>query len=229
VSSSSSSSGGVTQGWARGGTAGMTDQANYPNPFTQLPATCALAVAMTAGPCTEAADRERRDITEGAPGLPVRLALRVLDANCKPLTGAKVKVWQTNVRGSYSGDTPNNAFCINDPDAGAKHYFRGVQTSGADGIVLFDTCFPGWYPGRAIHIHFSVTVNGRSSTSQVFFDQALIDQVFLEHVDYQPFGKPDTSNARDGVGGRGIAAMTVDTRRMNDGAMLAFKDVIVTG
>jgi protocatechuate 3,4-dioxygenase beta subunit len=226
--SSSSSSSGGPMGWARGGTAAMTDAARYPNPFGAVPASCALVVAMTGGPCTEAMDWDRRDVSEGAPGLPMRLLLRVLGAGCMPLVGAKVKIWHTNLRGSYSGDTPNNAFCINDPEAATKHYFRGVQTTDASGIVSFDSCFPGWYPGRAMHIHFTVVHAGRSATSQVFFEQTLNDEIFSTHPDYQPFGLPDTPNARDGIGGAAIPQLTLATRRMSDGAMLAYRDVMVS-
>jgi protocatechuate 3,4-dioxygenase beta subunit len=213
--------------FARGGTKAMQDPDSYPNPFNGIPATCALAVRMTGGPCTENADRVRRDVSEGAPGLPMRLWFRVLDANCQLLSGATVKIWHTNVRGSYTGDTPNNAFCISEAAAAKRHEFRGVQTSDTYGNVIFDTCFPGWYPGRAIHIHFTVTHNGKSTTSQVFFEQALIDEIFATHPDYAPFGKPDTPNARDGVGGPGIVPMTTIVQVMPDGALLAAKDLIV--
>jgi len=181
---------------------------------------------MTAGPCTEAEERVRQDISEGATGLPVRLALRVLDRTCKPIARAKVNVWHTSAAGSYSGDTPNNAFCLKTPSEATKHYFRGVAESDENGIVKFDTCFPGWYPGRAIHIHFAVTAAGLSTTSQVFFEQALIDEIFASHPDYRAFGRPDTPNAADGVSRGGIAQMTVTTARMADGAMLAHKDII---
>jgi len=34
----------------------------------------------------------------------------------------------------------------------SKHYFRGVQTTDDVGRLDFDTCFPGCYMGRCIHI-----------------------------------------------------------------------------
>lgn len=213
--------------WARGGTASMVRPDNYPNPFGPIAGACAPFAVMTAGPCTEAADRGRRDISEGSQGLPLRLGLRFVDSECKVLANAKVKVWHTNVRGSYSGDTPNNASCISDEEARLKHYFRGVQTTTADGIVYFDTCFPGWYPGRAIHIHFTVSVGGRSVTSQVFFDQDLIDGIFRDHPDYAQFGAPDTPNARDGVSGSDLASLILQAARMPDGAMLAWRDLVI--
>ncbi|WP_426752119.1 hypothetical protein [Myxococcus sp. Y35] len=44
-------------------------------------------------------------------------------------------------------------FCTSgDAEARAARWFRGVQTTDANGRVNFDTCFPGWYSSRTIHI-----------------------------------------------------------------------------
>jgi protocatechuate 3,4-dioxygenase beta subunit len=215
-------------GWASGGTKSMTGAAAYPNPFGALPTVCMVLGKKTEGPCTEAADQVRKDISEGYSGIPMRLALRFLDASCKPLVGAKIKVWHTHLAGSYSGNTPNNAMCLKDQADSKKHYFRGAQTTDAGGVVAFDSCFPGWYPGRTIHIHITVTLQGKSFTSQVIFDQALTDDIFTTHAEYKKFGKPDTKNTNDGeVSGSDMATYLLKTARMQDGAMLASKDVIV--
>lgn len=66
--------------WASGGTASMTGAASYPDPFATAVTSCVLAATATAGPCTEAADQVRKDVSEGYTGLPMRLALRVVDA-----------------------------------------------------------------------------------------------------------------------------------------------------
>ncbi|MFO0663962.1 MAG: hypothetical protein U0174_08425 [Polyangiaceae bacterium] len=212
--------------WASGGTASMTG--NYPDPFPTALASCVLATAATEGPCTESNDRERRDISEGYTGLPVRLALRVVDASCNPIGGAKVKVWHTQITGSYSGDTPNPNMCLKTSAEQQKHYFRGVQTTDAAGRVDFDTCFPGWYRGRTIHIHFTVTVGGKSFTSQLVFEQSLISEIFSSHPEYKGYGQPDTPNATDNVvGNQNLATFTLETSRMADGAMLAAKNLVV--
>ncbi len=219
---------GSASGWATGGTKSMTAAASYPDPFSTPAAACVLATAATEGPCTEQADQVRQDISEGYTGLPVRLALRVVDSSCNPIAGAKVKIWHTQVTGSYSGSTPNNGMCLKDQADSSKHYFRGVQTTDEDGRVDFDTCFPGWYRGRTIHIHFTVSLNGRSFTSQLVFDDDLVSEIFGAHPEYKGFGQPDTTNANDNVVGRGdIAGYTLTTARMSDGAMLASKDLVV--
>lgn len=219
-------SGGSSSSWASGGTKSMAG--TYPDPFPTAIASCVLAQAVTEGPCTESADQVRKDISEGYSGLPVRLALRVVDASCAPLANAKVKVWHTQLTGSYSGDTPNPNMCLKSSSEATKHYFRGVQTTDAAGRVDFDTCFPGWYRGRAIHIHFTVTVNGSSFTSQLAFDQTLIQEIFATHPEYASFGQPDTPNATDNVvGGANLASFILETSRMTDGAMMAAKNLIV--
>jgi protocatechuate 3,4-dioxygenase beta subunit len=215
--------GSPTHGWASGGTRSMTG--NYPDPFATPVTSCVLLAITTAGPCTEAADQERKDISEGYTGLPVRLALKVVNEACEPIAGAKVKVWHTQISGSYSGSTPNNGMCLEDQSDSSKHYFRGAQTTDAAGRVDFDTCFPGWYRGRAIHIHYSVSLGGRSFTSQLAFDQALIDEIFASHPEYEGYGQPDTTNAGDNIV-RGDSYL-LQTSRMRDGAMMAAKVLVV--
>ncbi|MBK6695309.1 MAG: protocatechuate 3,4-dioxygenase [Myxococcales bacterium] len=213
--------------WAKGGTKSMSG--SYPEPFPTASAACVVVATMTEGPCTEAVDQVRKDVSEGAPGIPVRLALKVVDASCQAITGAKVKIWHTQITGSYSGDTPNNGMCLKTAQDGQQHSFRGVQTSDANGRVDFDTCFPGWYPGRAIHIHFTVSLAGKSHTSQLVFDQALVDEIFSTHEEYKGYGLPDTTNAKDNVVGNvDLPTFTLTVARMADGAMLAAKELVVS-
>lgn len=220
--------------WASGGTVAMTDKDSYPDPFTDPITTCALVAAATAGPCSTETDLVREDISEGWAGLPVRLALKVVDTACNPIAGATVKVWHTNRAGIYSGETPAPDFCSsNDAEAIAADYMRGVQTTAADGTVFFDTCFPGWYVSRAIHIHFQVSSGGTTyRVSQLYFSSSVISEIFASHPDYVAYGQPNVLNAEDGNFGAIPAAereaVTMDHARMTDGAMLAWKVVAVT-
>jgi len=223
---------GTEPDWATGGTVSMTDKATYPNPFTGVVDTCALVMATTQGPCTTEDDLLREDVSEGWTGLPVRLALRVVDTACQPLPGATVKIWHTNIEGSYSGETPSNNMCLQQQAYATADFFRGVQTTDADGIVYFDTCFPGWYRGRAIHIHFQVKDASRSyRISQVFFPEDVTEDVFATHSEYLGYGQPDTVFSNDNI----LAAIPAAQRdrhiltvaRMTDGAMLASKTVTV--
>ncbi len=234
-SSSDSSSGelcgGAAEDWAAGGTAAMTDKDCYPDPFAAGLAGCALLCRTTAGPCT-AETTVRQDVSEGWPGLPVRLALKIVRAEtCEAVEDAAVEIWHTQRTGVYSGETPAGDFCyVDDPEAVNYLYFRGVQISDAEGRVDFDTCFPGWYPNRAIHIHFRVYLGGVAYlTSQLFFDDALTQEIFASHPDYSEFGQPDTSNSDDGVvsGVDDLAPYLLEVQRMPDGAMLASKVIAI--
>lgn len=220
----------TTEGWASGGTASMTDKDAYPDPFTTAAASCVLVASTTQGPCTTANDLAREDVSEGWTGLPVRLALQVVDSSCNPLPGATVRIWHTNMEGSYSGQTPNNGMCLQDQAYASQDFFRGVQTTDAAGRVYFDTCFPGWYRGRAIHIHFQVESGNTSyRISQLGFPEEVISDVFASHPDYQNYGQPDTSFASDNIF-RSVSnpdAHILEVSRMTDGAMLASKVVTV--
>lgn len=218
--------------WATGGTAAMTDKATYPDPFTTAPGSCMIVGGTTDGPCTTATDLARVDVSEGWTGLPVRLAMRFVTAACAPIAGAVVKIWHTNIGGSYSGVTPNPGLCLKQQSYSTADFFRGVQTTGANGIVYFDTCFPGWYPGRAIHIHFQVASGATTyKISQLFFPENVTADIFANHSEYKTYGQPDTRFANDGVMA-GIPQPTrarniVEWARMTDGAMLASKTITV--
>jgi protocatechuate 3,4-dioxygenase beta subunit len=212
--------------WATGGTAAMTDRDSYPNPFEGKGGSeCALTCAMILGPCYDTVTFDRADVSEGKPGLPVRLALRVVDESCTPIPGAVVDIWHTGVEGIYSGDI--NPFCSGGAPVPDEHYARGYQTTNADGRVDFDTLFPGWYAGRAIHIHFTIKIGTDAYvTSQLFFEQSLVDEIFAAHPDYAPFGEPDTTNAADGAASD-LTDYTLAYARMTDGAMQAYKTLVI--
>jgi protocatechuate 3,4-dioxygenase beta subunit len=142
----------------------------------------------------------RMEPTTGAakPGVPLALALTVLDVSngqCRPLPGATVDVWHCDAQGVYSG--------VNDPqfDTVGQKFLRGVQTTDATGVARFATIHPGWYQGRAIHIHFKIRAMAAGSpwefTSQWYFDEALNDRILANSA----YAKPGTRtmNGTDGI------------------------------
>ncbi len=137
----------------------------------------------------------RQDITEGRPGTPLTLALTVVQVSngCTPIANATVEVWQCDHQGAYSEYTAPGTF------------LRGLQKSDASGKVTFDTVYPGWYQGRATHIHIEVFVNGSSvKTTQMAFPEDVTAQVYAQGV-YAPRGQNTTTNGRDGIFADGIA------------------------
>lgn len=216
--------------WATGGTASMTDAASYPDPFANgLGSTCELYCQATLGPCY-AETVERKDITEGEPGLPTRLVFLLVDESCKPIPGATLDIWHCGPDGLYSGSDASDFCTTGDARARAARWYRGVQTSDANGRVEFDTCFPGWYSSRTIHIHFTVRLNGNEYvTSQIVFDDALDDEIVANQPLYSTRGARDTKNTTDNVvgGESDMSKYTFQTARMTDGAMLAWKALVI--
>jgi protocatechuate 3,4-dioxygenase beta subunit len=220
--------------WATGGTASMSGKASYPNPFASgAPTTCPATGALTGGPCYDSAAAVIQDISYGQNGLPLRMYLQILDLSCKPTAGATVSVWHVAPTGKYSGnDAPNEqvAFCTgNDADYTSHLYFRGVQTTDATGVVYFDTCFPGWYPSRTVHVHFTITLGSKTFTSQYVFDDALDDSIIATQPVYGARGSRDTTNLTDSV----VSASTYQsflfqTAQMSDGAMLAWQSIVLS-
>jgi protocatechuate 3,4-dioxygenase beta subunit len=143
----------------------------------------------------------RTDPTTGAtsPGIPVALKMVVVraDASCAPVQGAVVDIWHADATGKYSD--------IASEGTSAKKYLRGLQATDANGAASFTTIFPGWYSGRAVHIHFKVRVFSGSSTtyefnSQLFFDPATTDTIY-ETSAYSSRGTPNVANSADNIYG----------------------------
>ena len=142
-------------------------------------AACVLTPEMTEGPYFVDGDAVRSDITEGRPGTPLTLKLRVVDARgCTPVEGAAVDVWHADAGGNYS------AFGSSASDS---TFLRGIQRTDADGAVTFETIYPGWYQGRAVHIHVKVAVDGTEvHTGQLFFDDDASERVFAADAVLEP-------------------------------------------
>jgi protocatechuate 3,4-dioxygenase beta subunit len=173
-------------------------------PVSGEAAQCVLSPEQTAGPFYVANEPVRRDITEGRPGVALRLKLVVRDAvSCRPIPGADVEVWHCDADGVYSGVGGVG---------GASSFLRGHQTSTRRGKVLFDTIYPGWYPGRTPHVHVKVHVGGTTvHTGQLYFDDAISSEVYGE-APYAARGAASTSNAADGIYASGGAESTLALR-----------------
>lgn len=172
-----------------------------------LPA-CVVQPELTEGPYFVDLRLNRSDIrgepgsSEMRPGVPLALAFTVSSVGaggCTPLPGATVDVWQCDALGVYSG--------VSDPGFGdssrAQAFLRGYQTTGEDGRAAFTTIYPGWYRGRAVHVHFKVrtmTPAGEAYefTSQFFFDEGLNDRVHAQDP-YITKGQRDMRNEDDGI------------------------------
>lgn len=185
------------------------------------PLACVVRPELTEGPYFVDEKLERSDIRAdpGEPGGPVRAGVpleltfvvqRLTSGQCAPLAGVLVDVWHCDAEGSYS-------------DVGAakgKKYLRGYQRTAADGTATFVTIFPGWYQGRAVHVHFKLrsetgATTAFEHTAQLFFDEATQAAVYATSS-YAARGEADTSNDSDGIYGDGGDAYLLTPSRSGE-------------
>lgn len=163
---------------------------------TAIPA-CVVRPALTEGPyfVDEMLNRSdvRSDPSDGSTvqGAQLDLAFNVSQvgsSGCIPLPNAQVDIWHCNADGVYS-DVQN---------ARGKKFLRGYQITDANGLAKFVTIYPGWYPGRAVHIHFKIRIENYEFTSQLFFDDSFTDQVYLQEP-YSQRGERNPRNTGDNI------------------------------
>jgi protocatechuate 3,4-dioxygenase beta subunit len=180
--------------------------------------TCILTPAKTEGPYFVDEKLKRSDIrvdpVDGSvqPGVKLTLTFVVVsaDGDCAPVSGAQVDVWHANASGLYSDEAQNGT-------SGHK-YLRGYQATGDDGSARFVTVFPGWYSGRAIHIHLKVRKDVYEFTSQLFFDESTIASVTAKSA-YSSRGTPDTDNSEDNIYGSDGDELTVALKGDGSGGL----------
>ena len=178
---------------------------------TTTPGSCVLIPQETVGPyplfndIASAAVYQRDDITEGKTGVPLRLTLNIVNVNnqCAPILTAMVYVWHCDKDGYYSGYNQNGA------DMRGQTFCRGVQATDTNGRVTFNTVYPGWYPGRATHIHFRVYLAlDLQATSQLAFPNSVTSSVYSSSL-YVAKGQNPTTPINDGIFSDGVTYQMV--------------------
>ncbi|MVV50711.1 intradiol ring-cleavage dioxygenase [Pseudomonas sp. PB120] len=170
-----------------------------------------LSPEQIAGPYFRNPKLIRRNISEGLDGIPLVLRLTIVDAMTgEPVNGAIVDIWHCNARGAYSGWSkvnPDKEVDVGDigaiPRTDDDTYLRGGQFTDRKGIVRFTTIYPGFYAGRALHIHVAVRITAGNN----FLDErhvAWVGQLYFPEV-----ASRSVLNNRE-YRGRGIAALTND-------------------
>lgn len=189
---------------------------------------CVVRPALTEGPYFVDQMLNRSDIriepTDGSikEGALLRLKFNVSDVSanaCTPIEGAQVDVWHCDALGIYS-DTEDPGF-----DTTGQTWLRGYQLTDEFGAAEFTTIYPGWYQGRAVHIHFKIRTEpdadtGYEFTSQFFFDEALTDIVHAEEP-YASKGYRTLLNEGDGIFQQSEGLLTLDVTEDEDGGYTA--------
>ena len=165
---------------------------------------CVVRPELTVGPYFVDKQLDRSDIrvepTSGVArgGLPLALAFNVnqiANGRCAPLAGAMVDVWHCDADGVYSGVADQ---MVGFNTVGQK-FLRGYQVTDGKGVARFTTIYPGWYQGRATHIHAEVTINGASrKVTQIAFPESVNNAVHTAGV-YASRGTNPMSNTADGI------------------------------
>jgi protocatechuate 3,4-dioxygenase beta subunit len=187
---------------------------------------CVVVPELTEGPYYVNENLDRSDIrtdtsngtvSEGAV-LTIDWVVSQVDGNaCIPLEGVLVDVWHCDARGDYS-------------DVGSEQghdYLRGYQHTDAAGKARIVTIYPGWYQGRAVHIHFKIRTDAAASsglefTSQLFFDDAFSEQVYSSGI-YAAKGTPDVKNASDGIYQQSQGMTLLDAAKDGDAYRATFE------
>ena len=154
--------------------------------------TCEVTPPQIEGPYYFDPNLNRSIIHEGRSGIPLFCDLIVVDQeNCAPLNQAYVEIWHADAQGLYSGYDGQAV------DTRGETFLRGLQITTATGQVRFETIYPGWYPGRAVHVHFKVKCEGYEEiTSQYYFPDEISREVYRNRT-YQARGEQDTPNPQD--------------------------------
>ena len=208
-----------------------------PNP------SCVVSAEQTEGPFYFETRFVRKDLTEGKEGLILDLRLKMVDADsCEPISDAVVDIWSCDAAGEYSGyetvydrsgtfDTQRGDRRDNEKHAddnrprfhqepnNEKTFLRGAQVTNEEGEVSFKTIYPGWYPGRATHIHIKVYIDDKDVfTSQMYFPEDVNEIVHTAEA-YNTIKKKGERrrNEDDGIFRRGGNGPMVELTKVDEG------------
>ena len=190
---------------------------------------CVVRPEQTAGPYFVDQKLNRSDIRSDPgsgvlkEGTPLHLVLAVSglrEGGCAPLAGAHVDVWHCDALGVYSG--------VEDPGFSTvgQSFLRGYQLTDDVGEARFRTIYPGWYPGRTVHIHFKIRTDpgaaqGLEFTSQLYFNDGLTSRVH-SRMPYAAKGEQRDRNSDDRIFARGGDQLLLAPRTVGDGYVARF-------
>jgi protocatechuate 3,4-dioxygenase beta subunit len=172
---------------------------------------CVLAPEQTEGPYYVPSAKVRRDVIEGKRGTLLMLRLTVVDAStCKAIKGASVDIWHCDASGVYSGVQGSQG----------TTFLRGIQKTDAKGMATFKTIYPGYYPGRTVHIHVKVHLGGNVvHTGQLYFPDTTTDTAY-KAAPYSSRPARAMRNAGDSIYRNGGKRSQLTVRKRSAGGYL---------
>lgn len=184
---------------------------------------CTIAPTETKGPFPIKTPSEliNSNIVSDRTGIALLVKIKIQDTKngCKPIEGALVDIWHCDKDGYYS---EYGATQMQQVDYTNVHFLRGRQTTDKNGEVQFISIYPGWYRGRAPHIHVEVLSNSGSSLviTQIAFPEDVSSIVYSSPL-YSSHGQADTKNNSDNVFSDSLTLnMGSITGNVNDGFVL---------
>jgi len=175
--------------------------------------TCSISPTETEGPFPTKSPSSlvTTNIVNDRTGVPftINITIKNKNASCAVLAGAIVDIWHCDKDGYYSeyGGTG-----MQSADFTSVHFLRGRQTTNANGLVSFSSIFPGWYSGRATHIHVHIYNSAGTSllVTQIAFPEGSGSAVVLVNAStangYTKGMSGYTYNASDNVFSDGFSA-----------------------
>jgi len=191
---------------------------------------CVVTPTETAGPfpTKDPSSLVLTDIKSDRTGtdLAIYITIQNKDNNCEPLAGAMVDIWHCDKDGYYSeyGGTG-----MQTTNFTAYHFLRGRQSTDNYGMVAFASIFPGWYPGRAPHIHVHIYDSSGKSllVTQIAFPTDICDTVYTTATQHYTKGKQDTSNVSDNIFNNSLdQELAAVTGNLDDGYILTHTIVV---
>ena len=173
---------------------------------TVTPSSCSVTNSETEGPfpTKSPASYATTNIVSDRQGTPltIKVYIRNVNASCAVIKGAIVDIWHCDAAGNYSqyGGTQ-----MQSTNYTSVNFLRGRQTTDTNGMAAWTSIYPGWYSGRAPHIHVHVYNSSGTSllVTQIAFPEDVSKVVYSQGV-YASKGQADTTNARDNVFGDGV-------------------------
>jgi len=191
---------------------------------------CTLTPSETEGPfpTKNPSSLERVDIRADRTGTTLEINITIQDKNngCAGLEGALVDIWHCDKDGYYSEYGGTGMQNVNFTNV---HFLRGRQQADSEGLVTFTSIFPGWYGGRATHIHVHIyDASGKSLlVTQIAFPSEITDTVYTTATNYYTKGKQDTYNDNDNVFRDGYEQeLATITGNISDGFVLTHAIVV---
>jgi protocatechuate 3,4-dioxygenase beta subunit len=150
--------------------------------IAEAAAACTLTAEQEEGPFYVDLEKVRSNIVGSRTGVPLVLRIKIINSStCKVIKGAAVDIWHADAVGKYSDESSNAT--------AGQTWLRGVQLTDANGLAEFRTVYPGYYQGRAPHIHAKVHIGGSRSgskysggrvshTGQLFLPESMSAQVY---------------------------------------------------